>query len=70
MAFNLFDKDGSGTIAALEVKATLIGADDVELDPYEEKFWREIIDEVDIDGNGEIDFDEFCIMLRKIVIQD
>ncbi len=31
--------------------------------------WREIIEEIDIDGNGEIDFYEFSKMMQKIVVQ-
>ena len=29
--------------------------------------WDEIIKEVDIDGNGEISFDEFKIMMHKLL---
>ena len=34
----------------------------------EERMWSEIIDEIDIDGNGNIDFDEFSLMMKKIVV--
>ena len=30
--------------------------------------WESVINEVDIDGNGEIDFEEFCIMMEKMII--
>lgn len=29
--------------------------------------WKEVIGEVDIDGNGEIDFNEFQLMMSKII---
>ena len=66
MAFKLFDKDGGGTIDAAEIKSTLIG-DNSEID---DEVWSTIIDEVDMDGNGEIDFYEFCHMMRKLVIDE
>jgi len=56
-AFSLFDTDDSGTIRIDEVKATLTG--NQGNDEEEDRMWAEIIDEVDIDGNGEIDFEEF-----------
>ena len=37
--------------------------DDMEL-------WDKIIAEVDIDGNGEVDFDEFSIMMQKLIRPD
>ena len=70
LAFQLFDKDGGGTIQSKEVKGTLLGSEDVQFSPEEEEFWNSIIDEVDLDGNGEIDFEEFAYMIRKIVIPD
>ena len=57
-AFSLFDTDGSGTIRTNEIKATLTGCQD-NFDEEEDRMWAEIIDEVDIDGDGEIDFEEF-----------
>ena len=63
IAFNFFDSDGSGTIDANEVKARLIG-DNTNLD---DKLWESMIDEVDQNGDREIDFMEFCFMMRKIV---
>ena len=32
-------------------------------DPSEEEL-EDMIAEVDVDGNGEIDFDEFCVMMK------
>lgn len=61
-AFNLFDKDGSGTISALELKKILAGGD-----MCEETIWAQIIKDVDENGDGEIDLQEFeKIILSKI----
>lgn len=69
LAFNLFDSDGGGTIDSKEVKSTLTGfTDEKGMTEEENKIWDELINEVDLDGNGEIDFYEFCHMMRKIVI--
>lgn len=61
-AFSLFDKDGNGKISATEIKDMLSGgmysSDDI---------WRDLIEEVDQNGDGEIDMDELKgIILSKI----
>ena len=62
-AFNLFDKDNGGSISADEVKEVLChGQDD-----FEDGVWDKIINEIDQDGNGEIDFEEFCDMFDKMI---
>ena len=60
-AFNLFDKDGGGTISAPEMRQCLrsIGQN------YSEYEVKKMIDEIDQDDNGEIDFDEFCMLMAK-----
>ena len=64
IVFNLFDTDKGGTITADEIKGVLmpenILEDDMEL-------WDKILDEVDINGDGVIDFDEFSIMMQKLI---
>ena len=55
-AFDLFDKDSDGTIELSELKAVVndLGrcVSDEELET--------LMKDVDADGNGSIDFDEFC----------
>lgn len=61
-AFDVFDKDGSGTISASELKKLLAGG--MICDDH---VWNEIIKNVDSNGDGEIDFKEFeRIILSKI----
>jgi len=60
-AFKMFDKDGSGIISGDEIREVLgagCGIDTAEIDA--------IIASVDDDGDGEISFDEFVTMMRKI----
>lgn len=62
IAFDLFDKDGGGSISATEIKETLgIGK------AISQHIWDEIVAEVDIDGDGDIDFDEFAKMMKKLM---
>lgn len=62
LAFNLFDRDGSGSISADEVKSVLGVGKNID-----EKIWNEIVREVDANGDGEISFEEFKIMMEKLL---
>lgn len=61
-AFQLFDKNNDGTIDQGELRSTLAGAEDELIDA---KFWREMIREVDKDGDGKVSFDEFVNMMTN-----
>ncbi len=67
-AFQMFDKDKSGTITIDELQAVFDGQGGQQ----EEEVWKKVMEEVDTDGNGEISFDEFLngmtSMLKKSVI--
>jgi calcium-dependent protein kinase len=61
-AFDLFDRDGGGSISSDEIKEVLgIGK------KLDDKIWNEIIGEVDIDGDGEISYEEFKEMMCKLL---
>ena len=61
-AFALFDKDNGGSIDAAEVAAILGNSMSKE-----EHVWKEVIKEVDLNGDGQIDFEEFKTMMLKLV---
>merc|ERR1712051_80469 len=59
-AFRVFDKDGDGRISRAELQnvlshEALAGATEIE----------KMMDEVDVSGDGYIDFEEFMEMMRK-----
>jgi calmodulin len=60
-AFNVFDKNGTGTISTKELGVIMRT---LKQNPTEEEL-AELIAEVDQDGNGEIDFNEFLLMMAK-----
>jgi len=60
-AFRLFDKDGDGKITAKELGIVMRGLDQ---NPTETEL-SDMINEVDTDGNGMIDFQEFVVMMQK-----
>lgn len=62
-AFNLFDKDNSGSISADEIKDVLGVGKNID-----EKVWNDIVMEVDGNGDGEISFSEFKTMMQKLLI--
>ncbi len=65
-AFMTFDKDGSGKIDENEV-IQLLGGDQFK-DQCDKGVVMKMIKEYDVDGNGEIDFEEFLDMMRKMEV--
>lgn len=61
-AFNFFDKDGSGKLSAEEVKS-ILGVVSTEKDGGE--IVKKVISEVDVNGDGEINFEEFKNLMKK-----
>lgn len=60
-AFNLFDKDGDGRITTVELGVVMRS---LGQKPTENEL-KDMIHEVDIDGNGTIDFSEFLTMMAN-----
>ena len=60
-AFSLFDKDGDGTITTKELGTVMrsLGQNPTEAE------LQDMINEVDADGNGTIDFSEFLTMMAR-----
>jgi len=60
-AFSLFDRDGDGKITSKELGVVMrsLGANPTEAE------LKEMIKEIDIDGNGTIDFPEFLTMMAR-----
>lgn len=63
-AFNLFDTDGSGTIDPKELKAAM---QSLGFEAKNQTIYQMIAD-IDKDGNGSIDFDEFLDMMTAKMV--
>ncbi|KIL59729.1 hypothetical protein M378DRAFT_14588 [Amanita muscaria Koide BX008] len=76
-AFNMFDKDGSGQISVQELRQVMHSLGKQSRSSYQpvlirlsgerltDKELEEMIREADSDGDGEIDFEEFCKMMDR-----
>uniref|UniRef100_F1LB89 Calcium-binding protein n=1 Tax=Ascaris suum TaxID=6253 RepID=F1LB89_ASCSU len=60
--FNMFDTDGSGAIGIEELESAM---KNLGLEPQPGEL-EQIIEEVDQIGNHEIDFDEFCDVMKRL----
>lgn len=60
--FRIFDKDHSGKISTNELKEIFQGKNIVD-----EKVWRDLVKEVDQNGDGEIELSEFKEILLKLI---
>ena len=58
-AFAIFDKDNNGMIDASEIKSVLGRGKNIS-----EDVWKELIKEVDINGDGEVSIKEFKKMMN------
>ena len=61
-AFNMFDKDKSGKIDANEIKEAIGEA----MTGVDEAIWINMIKDADVNGDGQIDFDEFLKMMYTL----
>eukprot|EP00092_Neocalanus_flemingeri_P009708 GFUD01010456.1.p1 GENE.GFUD01010456.1~~GFUD01010456.1.p1 ORF type:complete len:176 (+),score=62.40 GFUD01010456.1:114-641(+) len=60
-AFKLFDQDGDGTITTEELRDVM---NSLGRNPTQEEL-KDMINEMDVDGNGTIDFTEFMAMMDR-----
>ena len=60
-AFSMFDKDKDGTISAKELLKVMRS---LGQNPSEAEL-QNMINDIDVDGSGNIDFKEFLIMMAK-----
>ena len=63
-AFRVFDKEGNGFIATAELAGVLQNIGDV----LSEEETDELIAEADMDGDGNINYEEFVAMLFREVV--
>ncbi|EYC33922.1 hypothetical protein Y032_0001g165 [Ancylostoma ceylanicum] len=61
-AFKMFDKDGNGT---MNIKELGVAMRTLGMNPTEEEL-QNMVNEYDVDGNGKIDFGEFCKMMKEM----
>ena len=57
-AFKMFDKDGNGKLSVEEIMSVFGG---------DEATWKKVIAEVDLNNDGEVDFEEFKLMMKGIL---
>jgi calcium-dependent protein kinase len=62
-AFKMFDKDGSGLITGDEIKEVMCAQGGLAEDAV-----KEIIKQVDDNGDGEISFEEFVQMMKSLTV--
>ena len=60
-AFEMFDVNKDGTISKKELEFILRSLNE---DPDEDEI-NQLLEDVDVDGNGEIDFEEFVALMGK-----
>jgi len=61
--FEMFDRDGDGTITTNELGTVM---KNLGQNPSQDEL-KQMISEVDEDGTGDIDFDEFCTLMARMM---
>ena len=66
IAFDLFDRDKNGMISCSELKY-ILGEYNGRV---KESVWRNMINEIDLNGDGQICFEEFKTMMNNVILKD
>lgn len=61
-AFSYYDKDNSGSISVDEIRGVLGVGQHIS-----DEVWKQVVLEVDENGDGEVSFDEFKIMMQQLL---
>ena len=56
-AFKIFDKDNNGRLSVQEIINVFGG---------KEESWKKVIEDIDLNKDGEVDFNEFKLMMRNL----
>ena len=56
-AFKMFDKDNSGKLSVHEIISVFGGDEDS---------WKKVIEQIDLNEDGEVDFNEFKLMMLNV----
>ena len=61
-AFSYYDKDNSGSISVDEIRGVLGVGQHIS-----DEVWKQVVLEVDENGDGEVSFEEFKIMMQQLL---
>jgi Ca2+-binding EF-hand superfamily protein len=62
----MFDSDGDGRITIDEFRSIFHQSDKGMNDTSMDQIWMEILEDIDADHDGAIDFKEFCDTMEKV----
>ena len=64
-AYKIFDKDGCGHLKVEEIKNVLGVGKNID-----NSVWEDVLKEVDANGDGEIEFDEFKSIMMGLLVKN
>lgn len=68
LAFDSVDEDKSGSINAEELNKIMTQiTTDIGVDPLSKEDVNKLLKHYDSDGNGDVDFDEYSVLIRDVL---